>query len=100
MEVVIVAGEACPPELAARWAPRCRMYNGYGPTETTVVVNIAALRASNPITLGTPACGVNEVLLDPRLHRLRPVLAGECGRRHTADRQLGAVQGRGIREQR
>ncbi|MGW0026967.1 non-ribosomal peptide synthase/polyketide synthase [Rhodococcus sp. NPDC003383] len=77
LEVVIVAGEACPPELAARWAPRCRMYNGYGPTETTVVVNIAALRAGNPITLGTPVCGVNEVLLDQRLHPLPPVLAGE-----------------------
>ena len=35
---ITVAGEACPPELAARWAPGRRMFNGYGPTETTIVV--------------------------------------------------------------
>ncbi|WP_138996528.1 non-ribosomal peptide synthase/polyketide synthase [Rhodococcus zopfii] len=78
LEVVTVAGEACPPELVARWAPHCRMYNGYGPTETTIVVNITApMTPGAPITIGTPVCGVNEVVLDARLHPLPSTVAGE-----------------------
>src|SRR6185437_12739413 len=33
---LIVVGEKCAHELAARWAPYCRMINAYGPTEITV----------------------------------------------------------------
>jgi len=42
---VIVAGEACPPEVVDRWAPGRVMFNAYGPTETTMVVTLpVALR--------------------------------------------------------
>ncbi len=76
-EAVTVAGEACPPELVARWAPGRRMFNGYGPTETTIVVNITdPLVPGEPITIGTPVCGVAEMILD---NRLRPVPAGVTG---------------------
>ncbi|WP_420754087.1 non-ribosomal peptide synthetase, partial [Rhodococcus sp. O3] len=77
-EVVTVAGEACPPELVTRWAPGRRMYNAYGPTETTIVCNITApMIPGEPVTLGTPVCGVNEVVLDARLHPLPSGVAGE-----------------------
>ncbi|WP_271035757.1 AMP-binding protein, partial [Mycolicibacterium hassiacum] len=32
LTTVITAGEACPQELVAAWAPGRRMFNGYGPT--------------------------------------------------------------------
>ncbi|NME81103.1 non-ribosomal peptide synthase/polyketide synthase [Rhodococcus sp. 105337] len=76
-QAITVAGEACPPELAARWAPGRRMFNAYGPTETTIVVNITdPLVPGEPITIGTPVCGVDEVILDARL---RPVPTGVTG---------------------
>ncbi|MBS0346729.1 MAG: amino acid adenylation domain-containing protein [Proteobacteria bacterium] len=37
LEVITVAGEACPAELVARWAqPPRRFFNLYGPTEATI----------------------------------------------------------------
>jgi nonribosomal peptide synthetase DhbF len=40
LATVIVAGEACPPELAARWGPGRRFFNAYGPTEATVCATV------------------------------------------------------------
>src|SRR5262249_47991185 len=45
---LIVGGDACPPELVARWAPGRRMINSYGPTESTVVTSW-----SDPLCPGT-----------------------------------------------
>src|SRR5690606_21470036 len=61
-EAVTVAGEACPPELVARWAPGRRMYNAYGPTETTIVCNITdMLVPGETVTIGHPVCGIDEL---------------------------------------
>ena len=49
VERVVVGGDVCPPELAARWGGRLR--NAYGPTETMVIVTITdPLRPGAPIT--------------------------------------------------
>ncbi|MBS9371963.1 non-ribosomal peptide synthase/polyketide synthase [Rhodococcus sp. B50] len=81
-EAVTVAGETCPPELVARWAPGRRMYNAYGPTETTIVCNITDLLVPGQIvTIGHPVCGIDELILDGRLH---PVPAGVAGELYIA----------------
>lgn len=52
---VVFGGEACPPDLVARWAPGRRLYNAYGPTEATIMSNVSPpMTAGEPITIGGP----------------------------------------------
>ncbi|MFI8972217.1 non-ribosomal peptide synthase/polyketide synthase [Nocardia asteroides] len=89
LRMVMVGGEACPPDLVARWTagPRPRAFvNAYGPSETTVATNISApLTADTPLTLGTPLRGIAQWVLDDRL---RPVPAGVAGELYVAGAQL------------
>ncbi|MFC3964493.1 non-ribosomal peptide synthase/polyketide synthase [Nocardia jiangsuensis] len=88
---LLAAGEASPPELAARWAitlpdGRVReLHNGYGPTEATVMTNSARLQPGAPVTLGETVAGITEWVLDGRLH---PVPTGAVGELHIAGAAL------------
>ncbi|MGH3805161.1 MAG: amino acid adenylation domain-containing protein [Pseudonocardiaceae bacterium] len=44
VELLIVGGEACSPDLVRRWARGRRMLNAYGPTETTVMATVEECR--------------------------------------------------------
>jgi amino acid adenylation domain-containing protein/non-ribosomal peptide synthase protein (TIGR01720 family) len=79
---VIVGGEACPPELARRWAPGRRLINSYGPTESTVVSTWSRPLSPDPIApIGGPIWNSQVYVLDPAL---RPVPVGVAGELYVA----------------
>ncbi|MDZ8051396.1 MAG: amino acid adenylation domain-containing protein [Aulosira sp. ZfuCHP01] len=74
---LIVAGEACPPELINRWAPGRRFFNAYGPTEATVCTTIAECTPSvKKPSIGYPIANKQVYLLD---EQLEPVPVGVVG---------------------
>jgi amino acid adenylation domain-containing protein len=78
LETLVVAGEACPAELASRWAAGRRFLNAYGPTEVTVCASVTEALASDG---GKPSIG--RALGEARVYvldeLLRPVAAGVTG---------------------
>ena len=82
--VLVVGGEACDAELAARWAAGRRMVNAYGPTESTVMIATSGpLDGTGTPPVGTPVANTRAFVLD----RVAVPGPGRDGR--------GAVRGRG-----
>ncbi|MFC4121996.1 non-ribosomal peptide synthase/polyketide synthase, partial [Nonomuraea zeae] len=80
--VVVVAGEACPPDVMARWARGRRMFNSYGPTETTVDATLWRCDpASGQVLIGTPVVDTRVYVLD---EFLAPVPVGVVGELYVA----------------
>lgn len=78
LRLIIVSGEACPADLAARWHQRGRvLLNAYGPTETTVTATIARLMPDTPITIGAPLPTYSVAILKPDTAEVLP--QGEVG---------------------
>src|SRR5580693_6590030 len=76
--VLVVAGEACAPELAAKWSAGRRMFNAYGPTEVTVCATISApLSGGGPPPIGCPVANTRVFVLDGMLRLVPPGVAGE-----------------------
>ncbi|MEO3808653.1 non-ribosomal peptide synthase/polyketide synthase [Sphaerisporangium sp. B11E5] len=92
VRVVVVAGEACPPALVARWAGQVRFVNAYGPTETTVCATMTEPFSSSWAGSAVPIGGP---VLDSRVHVLdeflRPVATGVVGELYVS----GAALARG-----
>jgi amino acid adenylation domain-containing protein/FkbM family methyltransferase len=67
LRTLIVAGEACPGDIAAAWARGRQFFNAYGPTETTVCATICDYPGSGVPTLGIPMDGVQVYVVDTHL---------------------------------
>jgi len=77
VRLLIMGGEACPAELAARLqAPGREVWNTYGPTEATVVACGALLTGDGPVRIGLPLDGWDLAVVDGSGER---VAAGETG---------------------
>ncbi|MGW4244546.1 amino acid adenylation domain-containing protein, partial [Nocardia sp. NPDC004722] len=76
LRALLVGGEACPPEVLARWSPGRGFFNLYGPTESTVAVTISEPLADT-VTVGSPIPGVTALVLDTRLRLVPDGAAGE-----------------------
>ena len=65
VRLLILGGEACPPELAARLVDDGReVWNTYGPTEATVVACGARLTGEPPVRIGLPLDGWDLAVVD------------------------------------
>ncbi|WP_193106544.1 Pls/PosA family non-ribosomal peptide synthetase [Brachybacterium sp. FME24] len=77
VRLLIMGGEACPPELAQRLQATGReVWNTYGPTEATVVACGAQLDGTDPVRIGLPLDGWDLAVVDAEGN---PVAAGESG---------------------
>ena len=65
VRLLILGGEACPPEIGARLATATReVWNTYGPTEATVVACGARLTGEPPVRIGLPLDGWDLAIVD------------------------------------
>ncbi|MBK8868769.1 MAG: amino acid adenylation domain-containing protein [Actinomycetales bacterium] len=77
VRLLIMGGEACPPELAERLAtPTREVWNTYGPTEATVVACGARLTGHGPVRIGLPLDGWDLAVVDGEG---MPVAEGDSG---------------------
>jgi amino acid adenylation domain-containing protein len=82
LQTVIVAGEACSGEVAAKHRqllPTAKLYNEYGPTENTVWSSVYCLddNATPILPIGKPIDNVRIYVLDPQLEPVPVNVAGE-----------------------
>jgi len=78
LRVIILGGEACPPNVLDRWCrPGRRVFNSYGPTETTVVATVAELQPGQPVTIGRPIPNYTCHVVDEALTPVPPGTEGE-----------------------
>lgn len=77
VRMVILGGEALPPELGQRLQrPGREVWNTYGPTEATVVACAALVDGTDPVRIGLPLDGWDLAVVDAEG---RPVAEGETG---------------------
>ncbi|MFF7180205.1 amino acid adenylation domain-containing protein [Streptomyces sp. NPDC008121] len=83
VEHLMVAGEACPPGLAATWSRGRTMINAYGPTEATVDALYWECGSAGPefeadsVPVGRPLPNTRVYVLDAGLRPVPPGVTGE-----------------------
>jgi len=78
LQILVVAGEACPSELIAFWCQGRRMINAYGPSESTVCATMSRpLQADSVPPIGIPVINMQVYVLDDDLQPVPPGVKGE-----------------------
>lgn len=78
VRLLILGGEACPPEIGTRFAtPEREVWNTYGPTEATVVSCGARLTGGSPVRIGLPLDGWDLAVVDQHGAPVAPGGTGE-----------------------
>jgi acyl-coenzyme A synthetase/AMP-(fatty) acid ligase len=94
LRTVVAAGEACPPQVVARWGAERRFFNAYGPTESTVCASMAPCDPADEEapSIGRPIENTELYILD---RYANPVPVGVPGELHIGGRCLArGYQGR------
>ncbi|WP_366514014.1 amino acid adenylation domain-containing protein, partial [Moorena sp. SIOASIH] len=77
LKTIVVAGEACPPELISYWSVGRQFVNAYGPTESTVCATMAECSPECSVPpIGRPISNTQIYILDKNL---QPVPIGVPG---------------------
>ncbi|NEO70942.1 amino acid adenylation domain-containing protein, partial [Moorena sp. SIO3H5] len=77
LKTIVVAGEACPPELISHWSVGRQFVNAYGPTESTVCATMAECSPECSVPpIGRPISNTQIYILD---RNLQPVPIGVSG---------------------
>ncbi|NEO15575.1 MULTISPECIES: amino acid adenylation domain-containing protein, partial [unclassified Moorena] len=77
LKTIVVAGEACPPELISYWSVGRQFVNAYGPTESTVCATMAECSPECSVPpIGRPISNTQIYILDKNL---QPVPIGVSG---------------------
>jgi hypothetical protein len=77
----VTAGEACAPEVAARWSRGRRLLNAYGPTEATVCSTLGLVEGGERVWVGRPVANTRAYVVDAAF---RPVPVGVPGELYLA----------------
>ncbi|PHM46098.1 Amino acid adenylation [Xenorhabdus mauleonii] len=83
LQVLVVAGETCPPTLVKRWANGRQMFNAYGPTEATICATIYPCenpcdnQTENVLPIGRPIANTQIYILDAKGQPVPLCVTGE-----------------------
>jgi amino acid adenylation domain-containing protein len=78
LQAIIVAGEACSPELVKLWSAGRNFFNAYGPTEASVCATIAKCNPEDEkVTIGRPIANTQIYILDSHLQLVPVGVPGE-----------------------
>lgn len=78
LRTIIVAGEACSPDLVSRWGVGREFFNAYGPTETTICATVAqCLNDTRKPPIGKPIANTTCFVLDKQMQLVPIGVAGE-----------------------
>ncbi|MEI7497137.1 MAG: amino acid adenylation domain-containing protein, partial [Betaproteobacteria bacterium] len=107
IDVLLVAGESCPPSVVTRVAHLCKLMNAYGPTENAVCASMTPALSidssgnvfGDVVAIGTAFDNVQMYVLD---EQLEPVPRGVIGELYLAGSSLarGYINQSGLTSQR